>query len=245
MKSILVADNRSDLLATLEPILKHWGYRVLSTRKASQVRTFLQESEPCLLIIGEALLADPQLAFDAETLDSLSTAIPVVALKQDTSGAAAQLSPGETLEVPLGLFELFSFIQRNVENFPRHNLRLRLHLPGMYRIDNSNFVLAEILSLSMHGLFLKAAARVKQGDHLTVVFPLLGYGKEIELDSTVLYVVQPEARNNFFQGFAVGFVDVAENQRRDLHQFIQEHFLKEVSSSRNGVGDFSAAQLKA
>ncbi len=41
MKSILVADNRSDLLATLEPILKHWGYRVLSTSKAEQVMTFL------------------------------------------------------------------------------------------------------------------------------------------------------------------------------------------------------------
>ncbi len=245
MKSILVADNRPDLLATLEPILKHWGYRVLSTREASQVLTFLQESAPCLLIIGEAILTDPGLAIDAHTLGNLAEALPVVALKQETHGTEAPLIPCEILEVPVGLFELFSFIQRNVENYPRHNLRLRLHLPGMYRIDNSAFILADVLSLSMHGLFLKGAARVKRGDRLTVVFPLLGYGKEIELDSTVLYVVQPEAKNNFFQGFAVGFDELPENQRQDLYQFIRERFLKEVSANRNGVGDFSAEQLKS
>jgi CheY-like chemotaxis protein len=245
MKSILVADNRSELLATLEPILKHWGYRVLSTRKASQVMTFLRESAPCLLIIGEAILADPELALDADMLDRLAEALPIVALKQEVPAAEAPLIPSETLEVPLGLFELFSFIQRKVENYPRHNLRLRLRLPGMYSIDNNNFILAEILNLSMHGLFFKAAARVKKGDRVTVVFPLLGQGKEIEVKATVLYVVQPEAKNNFFQGFAVGFDDGTENQRQDLQQFIREHFLKEVSTSRNGVGDFAAEQLKS
>ena len=67
MKSILVADNRADLLATLEPILKHWGYRVLSARKTDQVTPFLQESAPSLLIIGEGLLSDPDLTLDPDT----------------------------------------------------------------------------------------------------------------------------------------------------------------------------------
>ena len=67
MKSILVADNRSDLLATLEPILKHWGYRVLSARKTDQITPFLQESAPSLLIIGEDLLSDSALTLDPAT----------------------------------------------------------------------------------------------------------------------------------------------------------------------------------
>ena len=244
MKSILVAENRSDLLATLEPILKHWGYRVLSTRKASQVMTFLRESDPCLLIIGEALLSDPELALDAEAAQRIgSGALPVIALRQEGAGKP-EVIPSETLEVPLGLFELFSFIQRRVENYPRHNLRLRLHLPGMYSIDNKTYILAEILNLSMHGLFFKAASRVTKGDRVTVVFPLIGQGEEIEVKSTVLYVVQPEAKNNFFQGFSVGFDDIPEEHSQLLQQFIREHFLNEVSASRNGVGDFAAEQLK-
>lgn len=245
MKSILVADNRSDLLATLEPILKHWGYRVLSTRKANQVMTFLMESAPCLLIIGEELLADPALALDPETDSKVkSGALPIIALKQD--GAKPSLfTPSETLDVPFELFELFSFIQRKVENHPRHNLRLRLRLPGMYSIDDDAFTIAEVLNLSMCGLFFKSAARVKKGDRVTVVFPLLGHCKEIEVKSTVLYVIEPDASNNYFQGFGVGFDDVPESHKQHLQQYIKEHFLREVSASCDGVGNFAAEQLKS
>lgn len=246
IKTILVAENRSDLLATLEPILKHWGYRVLSTRKASQVRTFLQESTPCMLIIGEALMGDPELELDTHLLTRLNSGdLPVMALTQECTGGPKALIPTETHEVPVDLFELFSFIQRKVEHFPRHNLRLRLRLPGMYSLDNGAYILAEVLSLSMNGMFLKAAARVKAGDRLTVVFSLLGFGKEMELAATVLYTVQPESRNNFFQGFAVAFDSIPEDCREQLQTFLRDSFLQEVSSNRNGVGIFSASQLKS
>jgi len=245
MKSILVADDRSDLLATLEPILKHWGYRVLSARKADQVMPFLRESIPSLLIIGEGLLANPALVLDPGITNIIKSGdLPFIALKQDDAGASA-LTPSETIEVPVGLFELFSFIQRQVEKHPRHNLRLRLKLPGMYSIDNHEFVLADVLSLSMLGLFFKAPAKVKKGDRITVVFPLFGHGKEIEVESTILYTIQPEAENNFFQGFGVGFDNLTDDYKGHLQTFIKEHFLKEVSSSHNGVGDFAEAQLKA
>lgn len=245
MKSILVADNRPDLLATLEPILKHWGYRVLSARKVDQAVSFLQESAPSLLIIGSSLLNDPNLIINAETTQRIKSGeLTVVALEQDGAGAS-QLIPSETLEVPVELFELFSFIQRHVEKHPRHNLRLRLKLPGMYSIEDNEFILADVLSLSMLGLFFKAPTRFKRGDRVTVVFPLFGHCKEIEIKATVLYTVQPVTENNFFQGFGVGFDDLADNYKGYLRKFIREHFLREVSSSHNGVGDFTEAQLKA
>jgi hypothetical protein len=77
-----------------------------------------------------------------------------------------------------------------------------------------------------------------------VVFPLLGHCKEIEVKSTVLYTVQPEAGNNFFQGFGVSFNDIPENLEEHLQLYIREHFLREVSASRDGVGDFAKEQLK-
>jgi len=244
MKNILIADNRSELLATLEPILKHWGYRVLSTSKADQVMLFIRESTPSLLIIGEELFADPNLGLDSEAKQRIKSAdLPVIALKQDTT-KTAELVPSATLEVPVELFELFSFIQRHVEHHPRQNLRLRLKLPGMYSISDDEFILADVLSLSMQGLFFKAATRIEKGDRVTVVFPLLGHCKEIEVKSTVLYTVHPDAENNFFQGFGVGFDDIPESIKEQLQQYIREHFLREVSASRNGVGDFVEEQIK-
>lgn len=245
MKSILVADNRADLLATLEPILKHWGYRVLSARKTDQVTPFLQESAPSLLIIGEGLLSDPDLTLDPDTTKRIKAGdLPVIALRQEAPGTP-KLTPSETLEVPVGLFELFSFIQCHVEKHPRQNLRLRLKLPGMYSVENNEFALADVLSLSMLGLFFKAPTRVKKGDRVTVVFPLFGHCKEIEVKATVLYTIQPDIGNNFFQGFGAGFDDLDDDYRGHLQKFIREHFLKEVSSSHDGVGDFAEAQLKA
>jgi len=244
MKSILVADNRSDLLATLEPILKHWGYRVLSARKADQTMAFLQESAPCLLIVGEGILSDPDLILTPETSQRIESGdLPVIALKQD-GATAAQFTPSETLAVPVELFELFSFIQRHVEKHPRQNLRLRLKLPGMYSIDGNDFILADVLSLSMLGLFFRAPTKIKKGDRVTVVFPLFGHCKEIEVKSTVLYTVLPEVDNNYFQGFGVGFDDFPDDHKQYLQKFIREHFLKEVSSGHDGVGDFTEAQIK-
>lgn len=244
MKSILLADSRSDLLATLEPILKHWGYRVLSTQKADQVMPFINESTPSLLIIGEGLFADQALALDAATIKNIkSQELPFVTLKQEGE-ACVELTPEPAINVPLELFELFSFIQRKVENHPRQNLRLRLKLPGMYSIDEDEFVLADVLTLSMCGLFFKAPSRVKKGDRVTVVFPLFGHCKEIEITSTVLYTIQPEAENNYFQGFGVAFDELPEENQAHLQQFIREHFLKEVSASNNGVGHFTAEQLQ-
>ncbi len=189
-------------------------------------------------------MAAPTLSLDPDTQDKVKSGVlPVIALKQN-GARPFQVTPSETLDVPFELFELFSFIQRKVENHPRHNLRLRLRLPGMYSIDDDAFTLAEVLNLSMCGLFFKSAARVKKGDRVTVVFPLLGHCKEIEVKSTVLYVIEPEAANNYFQGFGVGFDDVPENHKQQLQLYIKEHFLKEVSTSRDGVGDFAAEQLK-
>lgn len=244
MKSILVADNRAELLATLEPILKHWGYRVLSTRRAEQVTTFLQESEPCMLIIGEGVLADPELGLDKKLIASIENGdLPCIVLKQDGAQRLA-LAPNETMDVPLELFGLFSFIQRKVEKHPRQNLRLRVRLPGMYSIANDDFILADVLSISLKGLFFKTATRLKKCDRLTVVFPLLGQCTEIEVQSTVLYSIEPGPDNNYFQGFGVGFDDIPEEHSQQLRQFIRECFLKEVSSSQNGVGDFVREHLK-
>lgn len=244
MKCLLLADNRPDLLATLEPILKHWGYRVVSATTPKQATEFLAESTPDLLIIGQEILCDQNLDLGKKATKQITESnLPLIVLKNDEQ-TDLPITPQESLDVPVDIFALFSFIQRYVEKHPRQNLRLPIQLPGMYRVGSEEFVLSDVMSLSTHGLFFRSAMRLKKNDEITVIFPLFGHCKELEISSRVLYVIQPEPANNYMQGFGVGFDDLSETKLESLQKYIEEHFLNEVSASQNGVGDFSQAQLK-
>jgi CheY-like chemotaxis protein len=235
MKSLLLADDRLDLLATLEPILKHWGYRVLTATTVAQVNAFLAASNPVLLLIGSNLLNSPE-------LDLPNTPLPLLALAHPESNPA-HIQPDLTLGVPIDVFALFGFIQSRVERHPRQNLRLQVRLPGMYRLKGKEFMLANVLSLSMHGLFCRSPLRLAVGDQVSAVFPLLGCGREIEVEGTVLYTIEPSVENNYLQGFAMGFDALDTEQRSLLGRFIEERLLAEVSACQTGVGAFSAARL--
>lgn len=230
MKCLLLADDRFDLLSMLEPILKHWGYRVVTATNVEQANTFLRESAPDLLLIGSPLLADPALELPTPTPPQLVFAHP-----------AAANSAG-TLAVPVDIFELFSQVQTQIESPPRKNLRLQLRLPGMYRQGKGQYVVAELLSLSMCGLFFRSPLRVTVGSKLNAVFPLLGQGKELEVTGTVLYTVDPGPYNNYTQGFGLGFVELTAQQFEHLQRYIKESFLNQVASSSNSLEAFTPVQ---
>lgn len=236
MKTLLLADNRHELLATLEPILKHWGYRVLTAIDSHQAQAFLASSSPAMLLIGSNLLDEP-------TLQLPDPPLPLLAIIHPQSGPPGH-SPDLALAVPIDIFTLFSFIQARVEHHPRQNLRLRLRLPGMYCLKGEEFVLADVLSLSMEGLFFRSPLRLANGDRITAVFPLLGHSREMEIDGTVLYAIDPSPVNNYAQGFGMGFDALKEEQAALLGRFIKERLLSEVSACQAGVGDFSPAHLQ-
>ena len=236
MKSLLLADDRLDLLATLEPILKHWGYRVLTATNVAQVTAFLAASNPVLLLIGSNLLSSPELHLPQPSLPLLALAHP--------EAPSPHMQPDMTLGVPIDIFALFSFIQSRVEQHPRQNLRLPVRLPGMYRLKGKEFVLADVLSLSMYGLFCRSPLQLAAGDQVSAVFPLLGCGREIEVEGTVLYTIEPSAENNYLQGFAMGFDPLSTEQTSLLGRFIEERLLAEVSACQTGVGNFSPARLR-
>jgi len=236
MKNLLLVDDRLELLATLEPILKHWGYRVLTATDVDQANTFMTGSSPALLIIGSHL-------FKHQELQRPLPGIPVLTITNPDSDAP-EASPETTLGIPVDIFALFAFIQSHVEKHPRRDLRLRLHLPGMYRTKGEEFVLADVLSLSMNGLFFRSPLRLAPGVKVSAIFPLLGHGKELEVEGTVLYAIEPTPQNGYVQGFGLGFSPLAPEQAILLERYIEESFLSEVSAYQPGVGTFSTTQLK-
>jgi Tfp pilus assembly protein PilZ len=222
MKRLLIGDNRENLLITIEAILKHWGYRALSSSSSSRLLALLRETEPDLLIMGENLL-NGEGALRDEVCRMAVAGIPLLIL--GTSETPADFpAPHESLTIPIDLFTLFERVQKHLEKYPRKNIRLPIKLPGML-CQGKTCHLAEVLSLSTNGLFIKTGFRLKQGERFHIVFPLLGMKKEVDLEGTVIYCVHPDPENNFLQGVGVEFTALDEKTLLALQAFIESSFL--------------------
>jgi Tfp pilus assembly protein PilZ len=223
MKRLLIGDNREKLLATVEIVLKHWGYRALASSHSDRLLALLQETAPDLLIIGETLLKNENNSLREKIFRMAASGTPLLVLSSSASPPAIEV-PHENLPVPIDLFTLFEKVQKHLEKHPRKSIRLPIKLPGMLCLGKTCH-LAEVLSLSARGLFIKTGFRLQQGDRFHILFPLLGMKKEVEVEGRVLYCVHPDPENNFLQGVGVEFISLDEKTRKDLLSFIEGCFL--------------------
>ncbi len=243
MKRLLIGDSRENLLITLETLLRHWGYRVLVTSRTAEVISFLRESPPDLLILGASLLnRDPALRAEVDRrLGSSDSPLIVLAEAQDADGIDL---PHELLPVPLDIFALFALLQKHIEKHPRKNLRLSVQIPGMLCRGKIS-LLSEVLSLSNHGLFIKTGVRLEKEDRLRVLIPLMGMGRELEIEGRVLYRVHPDPNNGYLQGVGIEFTDLSEEDRSALEAFLENRFLKEVAEKGRRLGRLAPDQLRS
>jgi len=242
MKRLLVGDLREELLSTLEVILKHWGYRVVLSSHPGQLTEFLRETSPDLLIMSSRLLADKTSPlFQAVESKLGNEGTPLITLR-DREAADSVAAPHEVLEVPVDIFALFALIQRYIEQHPRKNLRLTVKLPGMF-CSGDKCQFAEVLSLSTQGLFIKTGIPLVLDDRLSVIIPLMGMKKELELETRVLYRVEPGPENNYLQGAGLEFIPMNEEAEKALKRFIEYCFLGELSASQRGAEGLNPAHL--
>jgi Tfp pilus assembly protein PilZ len=223
MKRLLIGDTREKLLATVETILKHWGYRALASSRRDRLHALLLETTPDLLIMGESLLMNGNNSLREKVFSMVAGGTPLLVLSASASPPAIEV-PHEYLPVPIDPFTLFERVQKHLEKYPRKNIRLPIKLPGMLCREETCH-LAEVLSLSARGLFIKTGFRLQPGDRFHIIFPLLGMKKEVELEGRVLYCVHPDPENNFLQGVGVEFTSLDEKTRKSLQAFIEGCFL--------------------
>lgn len=233
MKRLLIGDSREDLLSTLEVILRHWGYRVLVSSRPARLEELLRETSPNLLIMGARLLMEQESSLARAVYRHVSEGkCPLIVLQEEQIAAPGAI-PHETMGVPLDLFSLFSLIQKHLEKHPRRNLRLALQLPGML-CTGEICHLAEVLSLSTNGLFVKTGFRPAEGTQLRVIFPLMGMQQELELEGHILYRVEPGPGNNYFQGIGIEFATLSEENRQALQRFLEHRFIGDLTARPGG-----------
>lgn len=227
MKRILIGDPRDGLLTTLETFLRHWGYRVTASSRPDRLVPLLREVEPDLLIIGNDLLADRQ----SELYRCVAHHVTEGARPLLILGSATEIAsdlPHEQLPTPIDILALFPLVQKHLEKIPRRHLRLSLQLPGLV-CRGKNSQLAEVVSLSSQGLFIKTGLRMREGEKLQVVLPLVGMHRELEIASQVLYCIHPGPDNNYLQGFGLGFVEPDPEHLEILQTFIESRLFGEVN----------------
>jgi CheY-like chemotaxis protein len=244
MKRILLGERREKLIDTAELILKHWGYRVLASSNPEQLARFLRDVHFDLLILGNNL-------FHGEKggLADLTAALPrghhpPLLLLSDGEPATNGIRALETLPVPLDIFRLFTLIQRHLESTPRRNLRLKLQLPGIFNNGSAKQRFAEVLSLSVHGLFIKTGCRVDNLERLNIIIPLFGMKTEVEISGRVLYRVKPGPENNYLQGVGIEFTDLTPETVKIIQDFLESRVLGELAESIEGSRQFDLSQLQ-
>lgn len=233
MKRLLIGDSREELLSTLEVILRHWGYRVLVSSRPARLEELLRETSPNLLIMGARLLMEQESPLTRAVRHHVREGkCPLIVLQEELIAAPSAV-PHETLGAPPDLFTLFSLIQKHLEKHPRRNLRLAIQLPGML-CTGEICHLAEVLSLSTNGLFVKTGFRPAEGAQLRVIFPLMGMQQELELDGRILYRVEPGPDNNYFQGIGIEFASLNEENRQALQTFLEHRFIGDLAARHGG-----------
>lgn len=219
MKRVHICDPREALLATLETVLKHWGYRVTCVGELPELVRLVEQSKTDLVLIGASVLSQLNGPLP-ELIDNLRKSEErVIMLCQDAVDCEGFGLPG--LKVPVDLFELFALIQRYLEKFPRRHLRLDVRLPGLL-CEEKGSLLAEVLSISSRGLFISTGRRLEKGNRCQIVLPLFGMQQELELEAQVIYKVEPALANNYRQGIGLEFVNVPPDVQQVLNGYLEK-----------------------
>ncbi len=233
MKRLLIGDGREALLSTLEVVLKHWGYRVTVSSSPEQLKAFLEKTNPDLLIMGAGMLTEKDSPLYGAVQERIESGAGILIVLRE-SGVEPNLGIAhETIDVPINIFGLFETVQKHLEKYPRKNLRLTVKLPSLFSTGETAS-LAEVMSISTQGLFVKTSARMQKGDQVKVVIPLLGMKKELEVSGRVLYRVLPGPENNYLQGAGIEFTDLNDEVLKALQEFIEKRFLGELAEGGHG-----------
>jgi Tfp pilus assembly protein PilZ len=222
LKRILIGDCREDLLSTLEVILKNWGYRALCTSEAGEFLSLLDELAPDILLVGPSIVTQKNVA--KKITDQKSPLI----LLEDPQIKPLKIETTEHLAYPVNVFRLFELVQKSLEKIPRRNIRLKVQLPSMYYHGDAPCI-AEIVSISTEGIFIRTGSRIEGLDEVRIVLPLIGMQTEIEVDGRIVYRVDPQQENNYVQGMGIEFKDVDSDTGKLLQQFVESLLVAELT----------------
>ncbi len=237
MKRVLIGDDREELVTTLESLLKNWGYRAIATAEPETFIEMCQELEPDLFILG------PTLFRHTKATAHIKKIIAPIIYIQDPEVETDWHPKGDILSYPVDIFKLFSNVQTYLEKIPRRNIRLNVKMPGLYYKD-AKVCIAEVLSLSPEGLFLKTGSKIEPIEKIRLVIPLIGMQTELEIWGRIVYSVEPSPANNYIQGMGIEFIDVDPETMRLLEHYVEGLLFNELNERQCAKNTLNTDHLR-
>ena len=237
MKRVLIGDNREELVTTLESLLKNWGYRAISTADPDTILEMLKELKPDLLILGPYILEEENVAAQVKKLTT-----PCIYV-EDPETKTGKRPKADLIPYPVDVFELFSLVQGYLEKIPRRNIRLNVNIPSLY-YKGAETCIAEVLSLSPEGLFLKIGSKVEEIENIRLVLPLLGMQTELEIMGRIVYRVEPTPENNYMQGMGIEFAEMNAETMHTLDQYVEGLLFNELNARQSSRNTLNTEHLR-
>src|SRR5512136_3089158 len=169
-------------------LLQRFGYHVCTVNSPKEVEKFLSGAVPALIITDEALSSG---GFDLlRTLkqDGGTDAVPVVLVSLSPDPGAAQqyreAGYADVLSVPLNAETLYRTVQKEIETYPRDNIRVAVYLKA--DLGDSPAGLAQYATvLSENGMFVRTTVTKPVNTRLPV--SLVIGDRTIRAEAVVLY----------------------------------------------------------
>lgn len=229
MKRVLVASKQHHLLANLDMVLKHWGYRSLTSSHHDDILQLLQTTEPDLVIFDAPWLRENREHLTPLLPELENRCVTRYAVMEDGQTLEPSLSPRlPHLQVPTDIFSLYGLTQSLLQNHPRRRLRTGVHLPGMFRRQGRSWSLGQVLTLGTGGMFIRSGFCLQNNEALHLCIPLMGMQTEIEVAGRVLYSVDPCQDNNYIQGYGIEFTHMIHDTAHALRRFVAGCFFNEI-----------------
>lgn len=224
-KTVLVADDNHANTMRLSILLKRLDYSVVTAANCADVMKKMVAFNPDIVLMGIKL---PEMG-SATCLgyikrDAKLKEMPVVMMgdKTDAKTMEESLVRGAAayLFKPVSPTALYQVIQKLTEKKPRENVRARIIFKAIITYQNTKRV-SFASTLSEKGVFIRTVKPIPIGTKVAISMDLPSE-KPVELEGTVIYVVEFN-RDQFIEpGICIQFSNVDKELQLGLRKFVEE-----------------------
>jgi CheY-like chemotaxis protein len=210
-------------------LLQRFGYHVCTVNRPKEAVKFLSEAVPALIIIADDALASSG-GFDLlATLkrDGGADAVPVILVSPDPGAARQYRDAGyaDVLPIPLNAEMLYRAVQKEIEPYPRQNIRVAVYLKA--DLGGSPAGLAQYATvLSENGMFVRTTVTKPVNTRLPV--SLVIGDRTIKAEAVVLYSYGFDDYPLKELGMGMSFVKIIPEDQALIRLFIKEEIERDI-----------------
>lgn len=229
--TVLLADQNESFLMYLSILLQRMDFDVLPTSDSSSLLKLQQALQPALIIVGPNVSGMSARQILETLQQNIDDPVPVIIVAEDSSKEEEFRALGcwDFLTKPVDVEQLHSSLVRLHPNPNCQRQHLRVDFHNIVTLTmNDQIIKCQGVTLSTGGIFIRRKTPFPQGSRLQIEIPV-SENEYLFLDGEVIYTKQiGEGRLNIPPGMAIQFLNMIEEDRLVLNQFIKQLLISDL-----------------